>query len=160
MAKAELAAIPRPMDRFRRAVEIGRIILEEVTGSLLMAPYGARAARQYFALPQLHKVIGSKYAVEQKEGVAIVRGVRYGPKDRNLVDLYIPLDHVAGLEAPDDLVTFLRDPYPITIEHSDVAKQVAAVTTKRSGDVSAGTASGRVEPAPLALFVHGGVWYV
>lgn len=72
-------------DRLKRAVEIGRIILDELSGAVLMIPYGLRAARSYFALPPMQRLLerrtgvaGGAYKVEHnaRGDVAIVRGVR------------------------------------------------------------------------------------
>lgn len=65
------------------------------------------------------------------------------------MDLYFPKDHVHGLEAPEDLLSLLRDAYPVPIATPRGPGPSAAL--------SASTSSG-FTPAPLALFVHGGVW--
>ena len=48
---ADIAAVPTREGKLRRAAEIGKILVDEVTGVLKAIPYGIRALRQHRKLP-------------------------------------------------------------------------------------------------------------
>jgi len=82
-ASEELQGL-RPVQRIRKILQLGRIIVSELTGTLLSVPYGARALKTYYSLPTLEGARGKSNAV------TLVKDVRYSEAERCVMDIYLP----------------------------------------------------------------------
>ncbi|CAL8466146.1 g5682 [Coccomyxa elongata] len=83
-AKIELQQCPSSRDRVVTLLRITRLLASEALGALTTVPYGWRAL-------QTHKALEAFSEGEQnKHSVGIVRDVRYGPMQRNVMDIYVP----------------------------------------------------------------------
>ena len=153
---ADIAAVPTREGKLRRAVEIGQILVDEVTGVLKAIPYGIRALRQHKKLPDA--LARSDDGTHVRE-VSIARNVRYAESPRAVMDVYLP----RGVSLADE---FALDAEGRVVDA--VATKAFAETTsgeKRVTDSDdARTLGDGVENAPsshpVALFIHGGVWAV
>jgi hypothetical protein len=84
---ADIAAVPTREGKLRRAAEIGKILVDEVTGVLKAIPYGIRALRQHKKLPDA--LARSDDGAHVRE-VSIARNVRYADSPRAVMDVYLP----------------------------------------------------------------------
>ena len=147
---ADIAAVPTREGKLRRAAEIGKILVDEVTGVLKAIPYGIRALRQHKKLPDA--LARSDDGAHVRE-VSIARNVRYADSPRAVMDVYLP----RGVSLADE---FALD--------AD-GRVVDAVATEASVETSGGEKRNKndsfeslaTKPGhPVALFIHGGVWAV
>ena len=147
---ADIAAVPTREGKLRRAAEIGKILVDEVTGVLKAIPYGIRALRQHKKLPDA--LARSDDGAHVRE-VSIARNVRYADSPRAVMDVYLP----RGVSLADE---FALD--------AD-GRVVDAVATEASVETSGGEKRNEndsfeslaTKPGhPVALFIHGGVWAV
>jgi hypothetical protein len=95
----------------------------------------------------------------------------YGPQERNLMDLYVPLSCLPAIEEPESLLQLITDPYPLRAEEKGGNVGAAAASgatvaagaggkgkgkTKEEVEAAAAAAAGSPGGRPVALFVHGG----
>ena len=100
---ADIAAVPTREGKLRRAAEIGKILVDEVTGVLKPIPYGIRALRQHKKLP--NALARSDDGAHVRE-VSISRNVRYADSPRAVMDVYLP----RGVSLADEFALDFRCP--------------------------------------------------
>ncbi|BDA51015.1 probable isoprenylcysteine alpha-carbonyl methylesterase I at N-terminal half [Coccomyxa sp. Obi] len=83
-AKVELQQCPTNRDRVVTLLRITRLLASEALGALTTVPYGWRALQTHKALEAFSE------GQHNKHSVGIVRDVRYGPMQRNVMDIYMP----------------------------------------------------------------------
>jgi hypothetical protein len=133
-ARVELAKLP-PLQRIPLLARYARIFAAELFGTVLAVPFGLRAFSLHRSLPDArHQRAGSS--------VSILRDVRYGSRDRNLMDIYLP----PNIELQGGQLEGI-------LQGSDSGAAGAAGTAV-SGSNGGSGGSG----APVVLFCHGGVW--
>lgn len=151
---ADIAAVPTREGKLRRAAEIGKILVDEVTGVLKAIPYGIRALRQHKKLPDA--LARSDDGAHVRE-VSIARNVRYADSPRAVMDVYLP----RGVSLADE---FALDADGRVVDA--VATKASVETSGGENDSDAGLRERALESLatkpghPVALFIHGGVWAV
>ena len=98
-AKAELATINAPIDKFKRIATYARIIGAELLSTLQIMPYGIRSHALYRSLPE------ARLGASHQGSISTARNICYGPRPRNTLDIYLPaeveLDHETLSKAID-----------------------------------------------------------
>lgn len=150
---ADIAAVPTREGKLRRAAEIGKILVDEVTGVLKAIPYGIRALRQHKKLPDA--LARSNDGAHVNE-VSIARNVRYADSPRAVMDVYLP----RGVSLADE---FALDAEGRVVDATLAAPSSSSSAAANGEDDPLGTRAtnaGQTPTHPVALFIHGGVWAV
>jgi acetyl esterase/lipase len=150
---ADIAAVPTREGKLRRAAEIGKILVDEVTGVLKAIPYGIRALRQHKKLPDALSKSNDKTHVNE---VSIARNVRYADSPRAVMDVYLP----RGVSLADE---FALDAEGRVVDATLAAPSSSSSAAANGEDDPLGTRAtnaGQTPTHPVALFIHGGVWAV
>ena len=158
---ADIAAVPTREGKLRRAAEIGKILVDEVTGVLKAIPYGIRALRQHKKLPDA--LARSDDGAHIRE-VSIARNVRYADSPRAVMDVYLPrgvsLADEFALDADGRVVDAVAT--KASVETSGFPEKKNKNDSYDSDDgLERALESLATKPDhPVALFIHGGVWAV
>jgi acetyl esterase/lipase len=150
---ADIAAVPTREGKLRRAAEIGKILVDEVTGVLKAIPYGIRALRQHKKLPDALARSNDETHVNE---VSIARNVRYADSPRAVMDVYLP----RGVSLADE---FALDAEGRVVDATLAAPSSSSSAAANGEDDPLGTRAtnaGQTPTHPVALFIHGGVWAV
>ena len=150
---ADIAAVPTREGKLRRAAEIGKILVDEVTGVLKAIPYGIRALRQHKKLPDA--LARSNDGAHVNE-VSIARNVRYADSPRAVMDVYLP----RGASLADE---FALDAEGRVVDATLAMPSSSSSAAANGEDDPLGTRAtnaGQTPTHPVALFIHGGVWAV
>lgn len=158
--RAELHALP-PLERARRALLYCRILGAEMLGTIAAVPFGIRALVLHRSLPspypmsivhaqdEGHKT-GKGQETERakpwaggRQTITLARNLRYGPEERELIDIYLPPKNENGAIEADEsrrLESKKEDDY----ERSDFSSHQHNEQPIRT--------------MPVVLFCHGGTW--
>jgi len=159
---ADIAAVPTREGKLRRAAEIGKILVDEVTGVLKAIPYGIRALRQHKKLPDA--LARSDDGAHVRE-VSIARNVRYADSPRAVMDVYLPrgvsLADEFALDADGRVVDAVATEASVETSGFPEKRNKSVKNDSDDGLERASVSSLATKPDhPVALFIHGGVWAV
>jgi hypothetical protein len=158
-----------PGGRLRRVGEIGKILVDELTGVIKTIPYGIRALRQHKKLPD---ACGPARDTGGHTVVSIARNVRYADSPRAVMDVYLPkgvcLSDEFALDTDGRVIKKVVDAVDGVVAGSDgnAAKTPAKTpafptqTARTTYTQTAQTTPTETITNPIALFIHGGVWAV
>lgn len=123
-----------------------RIFGAELLGTVSVIPYAVRALTLHRSLPD------ARTRGASDRSVSLLRGVRYGAAERNVMDVYLP----PSTQLPLGGGALGRD----AASSSSSSSSGAGTNGSTSGGGAVPTASPEASPAqpPVVLFVHGGVW--
>lgn len=154
----DILSLPTPAGRFRRAGEIGKILVDELTGVIKTIPYGIRALRQHKKLPDA--LVRGDNADLIFNSVSIARNVRYAYSPRAVMDVYLPRGVSLSDEfAQDEKGRVIRKVMDDVVGDASGSNTTSANTTGSHNSGKVSTVTQRNLP-PIALFIHGGVWAV
>jgi hypothetical protein len=139
-AKAELATIHAPIDKLKRIGIYARIICAELLATLQIIPYGIRSHALYRSIPEIR--VGTAY----QGSISTARNLRYGPCERNTLDIYLP--------AEAEIVSITDPNIPTPNNASKIATELANTTTNPT-ELSTASKNSQL---PVVLFCHGGIW--
>ncbi|KAI8473362.1 MAG: Alpha/Beta hydrolase protein [Monoraphidium minutum] len=125
-----------PMERLKKAGQLGGAVVAEMAAGLALAPHLGRAVRVHRSLP----VAGTAAADESDGGpygVVLHPSIPYGPAHRQLLDVYVP--------------------FPIYRARRPRRPPAAAAGSEGVGG-GGGVDGGGGAEAPVLFFVHGGIW--
>ena len=152
-AKAELASLRSPIDKIKRLGTYAKIIGAELLGTLTILPYGIRAHTLHRSLPDVRWEAGHQGVV------STARSVRYGPRERNIMDIYLPAEAEVTGNNPE---TSSSNQTESLQGNKDSSDQLANDSFRHPSSTTVGTAgnlhSGVNNGLPVVVFCHGGIW--
>lgn len=142
-AKAELGTIHAPIDKLKRIGIYARIIGAELLATVQIIPYGIRSQALYRSIPKIRE------GTAHQGSISTARNVRYGPRERNTLDIYLP----AGAEIDYSAIPDIYAPNNPT----KIATELADTTTTTIPNALP-TIHSTSSQLPVVLFCHGGIW--